>query len=152
MTEDQVVEVVFDLTTIEGLQECVEAIHKLSEETIFHARRLPFASALFAHVNPHTREDYDVPTFVAMLHPARNAKELRTNVRKHALPTQSIGAMMLHIAGRRVVFQVEHRELGDLAWHAGITEDFLLSNLKGPFPIDRYDLKPLTALPERYMS
>lgn len=144
-----------DLTTMEGVQEAVENIYRELGEMIFQTHGVVPSGYFFGRVNDKGKP-LAVPQLRGTPLPGQNLKAIRSVARKAVNHTHAEGCIIVHTVGRRVVFQLEDKKLGDWIWYATPCEKFVLGKLIGPTQLNKFDkddgFKRLSVIHERYLS
>lgn len=140
----------FDVGTMEGITALVEFIAEETEQTMFRTKGLMQSCTLFVLKDVNGR-DIDTATPL-MLPQEKGWKEMRSAVRNGYLRYNARGVLRVHSEGRRVLFQVEHVEFGDLVWYATPDEHGMFGKLIGPVALDKLEFPKLKVIPRLYMS
>lgn len=149
MSQDEFDNATSDLESEVGLQKFVEHFKETVGKTVFHLHGVPCIGAILAKQDDRGNKTENVQ---ALMCGFQTFDELKRGARKNALKTNALGVLLVRRDGRRVIFQLEHREFGERAWYATVDNDRILGGLRGPVAYDDIEVPPLRALPERYMS
>jgi len=141
----------FDVSTLEGITTFVEHIAEQTRQTVFHTKGLMPMCTLFALKDPAGHE-LETARPVMIPPTTQNWKDVRRTLRKGYLRFNARGVLRIHNEGRRILFQVEHAEFGDLVWHATPDDSYMLGKLFGPTPLEKLESPKLNILPRTYMS
>jgi hypothetical protein len=141
----------FDVSTLEGVTAFVEHIAEETGRTLFQTKGLMPTCTLFALKDPEGR---NLATATPLLVPplTQDWKEMRRTLRLGYLRFDARGVLRVHSEGRRVLFQVEHSEFGDLVWYATPDDHGMLGKLIGPTSLEKLEFPKLNVLPRTYMS
>ena len=147
-------EPVFDVSTLEGIEKFVEHIAEETRRALFHTHGIMPVCTLFALKSPEGHQlEHAMPL---MIPPSpkmvQDWKEYRKLARNSYLRFNARGVLRIHFEGRRILFQVEHAEFGDLVWYATPDDSYMLGKLRGPVPLAKLEFPKLKVLPSRYMS
>ncbi len=144
-----------DLTTMEGVQAYVEELYSDVGQMLFQNHGLMCTGVFFSKVDQHGHKlDKIIPMGTPL--PGPDIKSLRPVIRKGVNETHADGVIVVHAIGRRIVFQMENKDLGDHIWYATPDDNFMLGKLFGPTPLHKFDkddgFKRLSVIHERYLS
>lgn len=144
----------FDVSTMEGIQKFVEHIAEETRRTLFHTHGIMPICTLFALKSPEGHRLEHAKPFIIqppqqMVH---DWKAMRKFARNSYLRCNARGILRIHPEGRRILFQVEHSEFGDLVWYATPDDSYMLGKLRGPVPLAKLEFPKLKVIPSVYMS
>ena len=87
-----------------------------------------------------------------MLPPIQDWKKMRRIMRDGYNKFHAEGALRVHNEGRRILFQLEHAEFGDLVWYTTADDTHMPGKLFGPVALEKLETPDLKVLPVRYMN
>ena len=144
-------ELVFDLSTMDGIQMFVEHVKSEIGQVLFYTKGVPPVCTLFVNKDEAGHE-ISKPMPMVFQPQSPKWKDMRRSLRNGYLRFDAHGALRVHNQGRRILFQLEHAEFGDHIWYSTADENHMLGKLFGPTTLARLETPALKVLPGKYMS
>ena len=141
----------FDVVTLEGIGEFARYVQELAQRHIFALGGLPTFGVVFGSRDFEGRDRGSVQAHM-LINTGIPHNLIKKALRAACLRAHAEGTMLISVEEGQLVIQMEHRRLGDLVWYSSIGKDRFMGKLIGPNTLEKFEIKRLSCLPERYMS